>query len=182
MAKSEVNSIIDTAGLFNGILHKLLATGQGLHVETLITSAARMSGTMLVRNWHADSGLQPGTVLLSDEADRQGPGLVDALLQTLHRLGHPRDRDRGFGVTSLSTDLSQLTLAQTLLEPWYRKAQQVSGLSDQAAATAAAVSTAMQIHQCRDIIEVEPACGLAVNALVESMKTVPVSLVQAASE
>jgi hypothetical protein len=38
------------------------------------------------------------------------------------------------------------------------------------------VSTAIQIHQCRDVIDVEAACGLAVSGLVESMKTVPAAL------
>jgi hypothetical protein len=182
MTQTEINSIIEAAGLFNGILHKLLVSRQGLHAETLIASAARMSGTMLVRGWlDAGNGPEPGATLLSGQADRQGPGLVDALLQTLHRLGHPQVGDRGFGDAALSTDLSRLSLAQTqtLLEPWYRKTQQLSGLSDQAAAMAGAVSTAMQIHQCRDVIDVEAACGLAVNGLVESMKTVPVSLAPA---
>ena len=182
MTNPESNRIIQTAGLFNGVLHKLLAMPQGVHAETLVASSARMAGTLLVRGW-ADENAEPGTVLLSAEADRHGPALVDTLLQTLRQFGHAQVGDRDFGADGLSTGASQMTLAQTqvLLEPWYRKTQQLSGLSDRSAAIAASVATAMQIHQCRDVIDVGAACGLAVSALVESMKTVPAPLAPTAA-
>ena len=183
MTKPGTDPIAEAAGLFNGILHKLLMTAEGMHAETLIASSARMAGTMLARGWFYGNA-EPGAILLSTRADRHGPALVDALARTLRQFGHARVGDSDVDTAIISTDASRMTLAQTqlLLEPWYRKTQQLSGLSDQSAAMAAILSTAIQVHQCRDVIDVDAAFGLAVGGLVESMKTVPAPLADASSK
>jgi hypothetical protein len=65
-----------------------LTTERGVHAETAIASAARLGGTFLFRSLGLPTGsVKPGTPVLSDAANVQGPLLVQTFGTGLARLG-----------------------------------------------------------------------------------------------
>jgi hypothetical protein len=173
MSQKDSQQFTEVVNLLGDVMRRLLATDEGLHAETLVASAGRMAGTMVVRGLlDGRAGLEPGQPVLAAEVDTHGRVLVDALLGTLRRLGHP---DIGAGDPGATTATSRLSLLETqqLLEPWFRKTQEVSDLGDTDMARVAAVAAAVQVHGCRGVLDVERGCAIALHGLVESMKTVP---------
>ena len=60
-----------------------------------------------------------------------------------------------------------------------RAENKVTGL--EMTANAAAIATALVVHDCRTVLDVDTACSIAVHGLVESVKTVPAGYEQAAA-
>lgn len=68
------------AGDFVDLIATRLGSGRAIHPETAIASSARISGSLLLRSFSFDLDSQePGTILLSNEANEQGPDLVNLL-------------------------------------------------------------------------------------------------------
>lgn len=181
---SKTKTIIEAAQLLQGALHKVLAAADGLHAETLVAAAARMAGTMLFRSFPDEANaLDAGSVMISDAANRQGPQLMQVMFNTLRQLDHTQLDEHNLGGARATTGLARLSLAQTqqMLEPWYRKAKDVYGLSFAEMADAAAIATALVVHDCRTVLDIDTACSIAVHGLVESVKTVPAVYEQAAA-
>jgi hypothetical protein len=176
MSSTHAEQIVEAADLLHRTLRKLIISEHGAHAETLVAAGGRMAGTMLFHSFSFEPDrLRPGTVFLSDEADEQGPGLLRLMFATLGQLGHQGlDAQVAVGRAERSA-LSRLSLAETqqLFEPWYRKVQALCGLSSRETADAAAIATAMVIHDCRSALAVEAGCAVAVDGVVESVKTVP---------
>lgn len=176
MESTNIKQVVETADLLNRTLRKLIISDQGIHAETIIAASSRMAGTMLL---HAVApevrDLEPGSGVLSDPVERQGPALMQTTLATLRQLGHDEIDEQRVGGEAASTAMSRLSLAETqeILEPWYRKIAEVSGLSLRDIAASAAMTTALLIHDCRAVLEIHAACAIALHGLVESTKTVP---------
>jgi hypothetical protein len=176
VAENNSQKILEAAQLMRDALRKLVASPQGVHAETLVAAAARMAGTMLFRSFGLDSGdLRPGSVVLSEQANRRGPLLMETMFATLRRLGHTDLEQDDLKGARETTALSRLSLAETQrrLEPWYRKTQEVCGLSLAEAAGAGAIATALVIHDSGAVLDLHAACAIAVYGMVESLKTVP---------
>ena len=174
MDASALSDLIDAAGLYRETAWRLLSDRGRLHVETLIASTARMAGSLLYLSFDFDPSLPPGTVVVSDQADTEGPRLMAALLATLQRLGH------GVTESSLepafcSTAFSQLDLLASCerLGPFFLKIAELKGLDLPRAAEAAAIATAMLWHDGREILAVERGAAIAVAGFVEGCKTAP---------
>ena len=182
MSSTNANQIVEAADLLNRALRKIIVSEQGSHAETLIAAAARMAGTMLFHSLSPGlDHLPPGTVCLTDQANEQGPKLMQLMFATLGQLGH-KDIDRQTLVgNSGRSARSRLSLAETqeMLEPWYRKIQGLCGLSLREVADAGAIATAMLIHDCRSVLPVPTGCAIAVDGMVESAKTVPQRVAEA---
>lgn len=177
MNQPDLKVLAQVADLLHRTVGKLVTNAQGAHPETRIAAAGRMAGTMLHRALDPDtSGLQPGSVVALGGADKQGPMLMETLFATLRQLGHEGIDQQALRNATETTAASRLSLADTqqMLEPWYRKAGEVSGLSLRALAAAAAMAAALQIHDCRDSLDPSKACGIALHGIVEGLKTVPV--------
>lgn len=176
MSKKSPNSIIEAADLLSATLRKVLALDGGLHAETLIASAARMAGSTAFLSFAAPLGaLEPGSVVVTDAGNALGPRLVGTLFATLRSLGHTEVDEARLGGARDTTAGSRLSLAQTqtLLGPWYLKIKEVCGLSYEEMAHAGAVTTAVLIHDCDAVLPVHNGCAIAIDGLVESIKTVP---------
>ena len=89
MNPQKPDRIIVAADYLKAGFCRLLTTERGLHTETVIASSARMAGTMLFRSFVFPGGkFEPGTTVLSEEANVQGPKLMGLLFGTLQKLGH----------------------------------------------------------------------------------------------
>jgi hypothetical protein len=182
MSSTNAKQIVEAADLLNEALRKVVVSEQGTHAETLIAAAARMAGTMLFHSFSPGfDHLPPGTVCLTDQANTQGPELLQLMLATLGQLGHTNIDRRALAGTGERCTLSSLSLAETqqMLEPWYRKIQGLCGLSLREVADAGAIATAMLIHDCGSVLPVATGCAIAVDGMVESAKTVPQRVAEA---
>ena len=176
MSNENIKKMIEAADLLNDILRKIVSSEKGIHAETIVSAAARMAGTMMFRSFSLKiESLEPGTVVLSEEANIHGPALMNALFLTLKQLGHIDIDGKGLNGAKETTALSQLSLAKTqeLLLPWYVQTQRACNLSLREIAGAGAMATAILIHDCRSALDVHAGCSIAVYGLVESTKTVP---------
>jgi len=68
-----VGELVDlVAGLFG--------EDREIHAETAIASAARLSGSFMFRSFDLElQGIEPGTLILSKEADEKAPHLIEIM-------------------------------------------------------------------------------------------------------
>jgi hypothetical protein len=166
---------IQAAQDFANITIDTLTNEKGVHAETAIAGTARMAGTFLFRSFDFKiNGLEPGQVVLSENANEQGPRLIQILGTVLAQLGIEIKTE------SLSTSpnsANQPTLAfletQELLEPGYQEKKSDFGLSHFEAAESAAIASALLIHHFSKVIAPDIAFGLAVYGFIEGSKTTP---------
>ena len=71
----------DSAGeLVELIAEKIGDSNRAIHSETAISASALLSGSLLLRSFNLNLNVgEPGSVLLSEEANEQGPMLVNIL-------------------------------------------------------------------------------------------------------
>jgi hypothetical protein len=79
---------IDAAGEFANATVAALKVGQGVHPPTLVAASARMAGIYLFRSFGLKiSGVTPGKVVLSVEANEHAPKLIQITAEILLRIG-----------------------------------------------------------------------------------------------
>src|SRR5438105_6607664 len=79
---------MDAAGEFANATIAALKVAQGVHPPTLIAASARMAGIYLFRSFGLKlSGVSPGQVVLSAEANEQAPQLIQIAAGILSRIG-----------------------------------------------------------------------------------------------
>ena len=165
---------VDAAQQFaNGTVEQL-KTDQGIHAETAVAGTARMAGTFLFRSFEfPTSDIQPGQIVLSDQANEEGPVLVNILGAALTQLGVAPDGE-GLGDESVQgqPNLSFLE-TQMKLEPSLLAIAEEFELSKQEAAYAAAVGTALIIERCSSVLDPNVAFNVAVYGFIEGTKTAP---------
>ena len=154
---------------------KLLLTHDGrLHAESVIASMARMSGSLLFRSHGLDRGIEPGTVVLSPQANAEGPKLMDAMLLATGRHGQPvseAEINRAYASaahTGISFKESHDRLAPSML-----KYCETEPLGLRTAALAAALATGSLILACAPVLAPRDGAGVAVYGLIEGSKTAP---------
>ncbi|MFM7393358.1 MAG: hypothetical protein ACKO22_03095 [Cyanobium sp.] len=174
MDASDPSDLIAAAGLYRETAWKLLSDQGRLHVETLIASTARMAGSLLYRSFGFDPALTPGTAVLSDQANQQGPQLMEARLATLRQMGHDVG-ESSLDRACLSTEASQLDFlaAHERLAPFFLKIAELKALDLPRAAEAAAIATGLLVHDGREVLPVERGAAIAVAGFVEGSKTAP---------
>jgi hypothetical protein len=166
---------IDAAKEFVNATVKALQTDRGVHAETAIAATARMAGTFLFRSFAFPlTDVEPGQPVLSEQANERGPRLVEVLSEILARLGVQLDRAR-LGDEPESDNQPQQGFLETqkLLEPQFAAIRTRHGLSEQEAAEAGAVATAMLMHQCLQVLDPHVAFSIAVYGFIEGAKTAP---------
>lgn len=166
---------IEAAQAFVNATIDALATERGVHAETAIAGAARMAGTFLFRSFgFTAQGVAPGQVVLSDQANEEGPALIQILGGVLSHVGVVLESDKLGAAVSESVQPNRSFLeTQRLLEPRYRTTQTRLGLSQKEAAEAAAVAAALLIQQCSQVLDPHDAFNVAVYGFIEGTKTAP---------
>ena len=164
------------AGDFVDLIASRLGSGRAIHPETAIATSARISGSLLLRSFGFDLHLQePGTVLLSDEANEQGPNLINLLGAFLANNQVELDSAKLGGAPeyhgaepNLSTQQSLALLQADALQIAARHS-----LSLQQAAESAALATGFIVKECVASIGGEVGFNVAAFGFIEGSKTVP---------
>ena len=166
---------IDAAQEFANAVVAELRTDKGVHAETAVASVARMAGTFLFRSLGFQLGdVEPGQVVLSEQANEAGPRLIQVLVGALAELGVALDEQK-LGASQLQANQPNLGFLETQrrLEPLFSAIRARHGLSLAEAAEAGAVATAFMVHQCSSVLDPNAAFGVAVYGFIEGTKTAP---------
>lgn len=148
---------------------------RGVHAETAIAALARMAGTFLFRSFGFEiADLTPGQAVFSEQANEQGPRLLDILGSTLAALDVPLDPKKLTGKVDPERSPRRAFLeTQKLLEPRLAPIRDAHGLSLMEAAEAAAAGAALLIRHGVNVLDPHAAFNLAVYAFIEGAKTAP---------
>jgi hypothetical protein len=157
-----------------------LKTAKGVHAETAVAAAARMAGTFLFRSFNFPAeGVEAGQAVLSDQANEQGPRLVQIAGGVLTELGVVLDdKPVQKGPKDKKRPARDFLETQRKLEPRFAEIAQRLGLSLREAADSAAVATALVIREMAKVLDPNVAFGIAVYGFVEGAKTAPDSVVR----
>lgn len=158
-------------------LFRKLGRGGGVHVGTFVSAAARLAGTSLLRSFNLQlPEAEPGTPMLSMEANQEGPKLMELMLRALHALGV--DLGGKIDPETPTEHLPEMGIVkmQETLEEGFREIMVRHNLGLAQAALAGAFSCAMIIRECREFLDPKISAGIAVMGFIEGTKTVPAPL------
>lgn len=177
MSNEQHKALLEAADFFNQSARKLLTIDGRLHAETLIASVARMAGSMMYRSFNFDKTIEPGTAVLSDQANIHGPKLMNLMFATLQQLGDKIGQDN-LNSEYASAKYSQLTFREShdRLAPFFLKYCEVTPMAPQDAALGAAIATGILVHDCREVLSTDKGSAIAVYGFVEGTKTAPFPL------
>jgi hypothetical protein len=157
---------VDAANQFADATIAALKNAKGVHAETAVAAAARMAGTLLLRSFDLPlDGIEAGEVVLSEQANEEGPQLVNILGSVLTHLGVHLDHAR------LSNEPGDDH--KPLLEFLYAEIRIRLGLSLKEAAEAAAAATALLIQRTAQLLDPNVGFHVAAYGFVEGTKTAP---------
>lgn len=164
------------AGAFVDLVATRLGKDRGVHSETAIACTARLAGSLLLRSFNLNlSAMEPGSVVLSNEANEKGPQLINILAAFLHGQGVSLDAQKLGGSHVSRGEEPRLTILQTtdLLQDDALRIAHDNGLSLEEAAQAAALATAFIVSECSKSIGAEVGFNIATFGFIEGCKTVP---------
>lgn len=178
MSDDPHQALIEAANYFNQASRARLTRNNRFHPETLILSVSRMAGSLMFRSFEIDTPLEPGTTVLSEQANVYGPKLMNLMFATLGQLGNPvgqADIDNDYA----SARLSPLSFKGSLerLAPLYLGYCETTSLGFHDAALGAAIATGITVHDCSQVLAAEKGCALAIYGFVEGTKTAPFPVV-----
>lgn len=151
-----------------------LTNERGVHAETAVAATARMAGTCLFRSFNLPTGsIAPGSPVLSDLANEQGPRLVEVMQAGLTGLGIELGNDADMQEDPDHRPLLAFLETQHLLEPAILAITASHDLKGETAARACALATALMIHRTRSVLDPSIGFGLAVYGIVEGTRTMP---------
>jgi hypothetical protein len=168
------------AGAFVDMIASGLGNGRAVDSATAIICSARIAGNLLFQSFGFNmKELTPGTVILSEEANEQGPELINILAASLHHHQIP---------------LNEATLSQQQIKPeefkldaletlglFQKTAQNIArenNLNFKEAAQSAAMATSFIVRECAANIGAETGYKIAIYGFVEGSKTVPVPMIE----
>jgi len=164
---------MDAAGEFARATIAAMKVGEGVHPPTVVAASARMAGTYLFRSFGLKvPGVLPGQIVLSTEANEQAPSLMQITAGTLAKLGIKiADAPPSTPADPKSKPALEFLVTQKKVEPAYAPIKASFALSDEQAAQAVAVGTALLIRHCAKFLDPNVAFGIAVYGFIEGSKT-----------
>jgi hypothetical protein len=153
-----------------------VGSNRAIHPETAISSSARLAGSLLLRSFNFQlDGLEPGNVLLSDEANEKGSMLVNTMAAFLSASNVSMDQSKLGGQQDHRGQEPHLDIlsALTQLQSEALNICRENGLTLEQAAQSAALATAFIVKECAPQIGAETGFNVAVFGFVEGSKTVP---------
>jgi hypothetical protein len=158
-----------------------LKTERGVHAETAVSAAARITGTLVLRSCGLPlAKLQPAGPIFSDVSDQRGQralGVVDTFLEAGKI---PVDKRRpNVPVEEAHRPHMSLLETQSQLEPACQAILGKCGLTGEDGAQAAAIAVALMIQKTAQSLDPNISYAIAVNGLVEGCKTVPIPATEA---
>lgn len=170
---------------FYGLIIQKLTNEKGVHAETAIAAAGRMAGTLLLRSLQLPlETLEPGTPVFSDAANEKGPALVGTLGEALSQMNVPFDPQKleASAANQGNAPLLSVVATQELVEKEMHQIRQKYQLSNEAAAHAAAITTAFMVQKCAQLVDPHIGFKIAAYSFVEGAKTVPQRLAISTNE
>lgn len=166
---------LQAAGEFGTTAMQAFDQGGTFPAETVIGATARMAGSFLFRSLGLPlTGAQSGSVVLSEEANQQGPRLIQILAAVLQNIGVKLDSSKLSAAQGAAKAPKESFLeTQSVLEERFVAIREKHGLSDGEAADSVAVATAMLIKSCSHSLDPHVGFGLAVYGFIEGSKTAP---------
>lgn len=153
---------------------------QDVHVETVLFSAACLSGTSLFRSFGYSQNTEPGTVVLSDQANQAGSNLMNLFMFFIQKYAVSLKPDQ-LVTTFADTNKPQMTILhiQENLQDSYHAIMEKYGLSYLDGARSGIVVCSMLYgHHCVDRKDIDLGLGAGIigMGLVEGAKTTPFPL------
>ena len=179
-------NILEKQNKATGEIVDLIASSIGknreVHSATAIITSARLSGAFLFKSFGLNiEDAKPGTAVLSQQANEEGPELINVIGAVLSNLGVTIDNAK---MESAEIQKSELEFLQSL-EATQTKANGIMkkyGFKEKEMAIACAMSTAFIIQQCQNDVNVESGFNTAVYGLIEGSKTVPPEMAELTTE
>jgi hypothetical protein len=165
-----------SAGEFVDLVASKLGSGRAVQSETAIASSARLAGSLLFRSFELNIQLaQPGSIILSDEANEQGPQLIGTMSALLQHFNVSLSEAKLGSEPSKRGSPPQLSPLESLslLQEEALQIARSNGLSLKEAAHAAAMATAFILKECAPSIGSEVGFNIAAYSFIEGCKTVP---------
>ncbi|HAA24336.1 MAG TPA: hypothetical protein DCR93_26415 [Cytophagales bacterium] len=161
----------------NDLIEALVAKVGGPNREVVpvevISTSARLAGSLLFRSFNFSlPDLQPGNVVLSEEANTEGPKLINVTGGMLQNMGVNMDQSMMQSGTNHKPDL-EFVDAMRLIQKDAVDIMNKLGLSYVQMAQSAAMSTAFLIHQCQGQLSIPNGFNTAVYFYIEGTKTFP---------
>ncbi|MBL7833342.1 MAG: hypothetical protein JNK18_05285 [Cyclobacteriaceae bacterium] len=149
-----------------------LGDNRSIHPGTAITSCARLAGSFMFRsfNFQVDQ-LKPGSAVLSDEANKKGPMLVNVFQWMLHNFGVELDSEKLNEKPAESHHGFIETL--NLLQDKARLIMNANNLNFELMAYACSMATGFLVKECRMDLPAEVGFGTAIYGFIEGSKTFP---------
>jgi hypothetical protein len=172
---SEIERLSAAAGALNKAFLPRFETVPDIEPETVVGATARMAGTMLFRSFTPPGGrIDPGAVVVSDEANTRGPKLMELMFATLRHAGHDIT-EQSLDDRDATADAVQLSLAETqaLLDPAVRAYCESAGITLEEAAHALAITTGLFVHDCRTMLDVRKGAAIAIYGFMQGCRTEP---------
>ncbi len=164
------------AGELVDLVANKLGSGRAVHAETAIASTARLAGSFLFRSFGLSvPDAQPGTLVLSNEANEEGPQLINIMSAMLHHFGVRVNQKMLSGKASERGGAAELSVVESLamLQNDAMHIVKANGLGLKEAAQAAAVATAFVVKECSRNLGAEVSFNIATFGFIEGSKTVP---------
>ena len=165
----------DAAGAISEIIASRLGSGRAVHSETAIATAARMAGAMLLRSFGLDmSNMPPGSVILSEQANEEGPALLNIVIIMMQQYKLQPDQQK-LADSENRGEQPRLNIleVQELLEDDLNAVLSQYNLELIDGAAACALTTAWLIKECAPAIGLEVGFHIAAFGFIEGAKTVP---------
>ena len=165
-----------TAGELVDLIASKLGAGRAVHSETAIASTARLAGSLLYRSFKLNiQSAQPGTVVLSNEANEEGPQLIGIMSAMLQHFGISLNPQMLSGEQAQRGEEPELSVLESLalLQLEAMRIAENHGLALKEAAAAAAMATAFVVKECATNLSPEVGFNIAAYSFIEGCKTVP---------
>lgn len=166
----------NAAGEFVELIAARVGRERAIHPQTAIACAARLAGSLLLRSFNLNiAGVEPGSVILSNEANEKGPDLINVAGSMLDSMGVSLDREKLGQAPSEGGEQPRLTVEQSLalLQDEALAIAKQNGLNLEQAAHAAAMATAFIVKESARSVSAEDGFNLAIYGFIEGSKTVP---------
>lgn len=144
------------------------------HIDTTeaISCTARLAGSFLFRSFEFKiNDVQPGTVMLSEEANIKGPQLVNITYAVLQHYGIPIDNNKMSGGNQKHAESKFIDVISKVQNPAL-DIMKKRELNFEQMAQSAAMATAFIIQQSTNITP-EEGFGIAIYHYIEGSKTYP---------
>ena len=156
-----------------------LQTNEGVHVGTFVATLARLAGTSSLRSFNIlPEKAEPGTVLLSNQANEEGPKLHGAIIGSLKMFGGLEIDQEKIVIKTPEMHKPKMEILEThrAYQDDFNRIASENGFDYQDAAFAGAVASAMAVSETRDQVDPYISVGIALYAVIEGLKTVPLPL------